>query len=458
MSRPAVLSFCRTLIAPGLLVLLAACGGGSSTPKESGQQPTPSGPAQVVQSDDGSASLSIPDGALPSGVKLADIKVTRLADADAPMRIAGRAPFAAFRMEPNGTRFKTPVQLTVSGVPKGDGMASAFLISDGQAPTPLNVDATGRGTADEPKLVVTVPHFSTVVIGYDKATSTGAATGKPLFDLKLTGPSEVFVGIPFSVTAETRSLSDDYTSGPWESGTTYDVHLGQKTLFGSFTTDSVVVDTLAPAYNFAAPSSALLGTGGAYPVFGTFTCTGPFDAYINYKASLSIRKTFVPHGDTPSDSDATTEFVSLFTSILVHCRRLTLTADLQPPTTAYNIERDIRVPRDPTITYTWKGAISCGVFSSSTGTRKVTGGAVIFEQAGTRVEWTHPDAPRPEDAKQDLNGDGIPDFCPHSEVPNFSHPGTITVTVSDGKSMDAYCTYEGSLTGTGQCKPGKPPP
>ncbi len=127
-----------------------------------------------------------------------------------------------------------------------------------------------------------------------------------------------------------------------------------------------------------------------------------------------------------------------------------LKAELAPPSTIFTVEFPNGVPLGET--YAWTGAIGCGTFIpfSKTPSAPVLG---IPE-----ARWTHPDAPPPPPdlSRSDADGDGIPDYCPHSEVPNFSHPGTITVVMSDGKGGDAYCTYQGSLTGTGQCYLGKP--
>ena len=125
-------------------------------------------------------------------------------------------------------------------------------------------------------------------------------------------------------------------------------------------------------------------------------------------------------------------------------------AVLAAPSTIFTVEFPGGAPSGET--YTWTGAISCGTFVpfSKTPTVPVSG--------GPEAKWTHPNAPLPPPdlSKSDLDGNGIPDYCPHSEVESFSHPGTITVMMSDGRGGDSYCTYQGSLTGIGQCSLGKP--
>lgn len=131
-----------------------------------------------------------------------------------------------------------------------------------------------------------------------------------------------------------------------------------------------------------------------------------------------------------------------------------LKAALQAPTTVFTVAGgDGDYAWNELSYYAWKGAISCGIFTPSIR----TGG---YYSGGLVARWSHPNAPTPDLENLDFNGDGIPDFCPHTETPNFSHPGTITVEMVHRPIRGggpAYCTYEGSLSGTGQCHPGKAP-
>ena len=127
-----------------------------------------------------------------------------------------------------------------------------------------------------------------------------------------------------------------------------------------------------------------------------------------------------------------------------------LLAHLVAPSTIYAVEFPGGAPAGET--YQWIGAIGCGTFSPFSKT------PTALRPGGSTATWTHPNAPLPPPdlSRSDADGDGVFDFCPHSEVPNFSHPGKITVIMTDGRGGDAYCTYDGSLEGTGQCHLGKP--
>jgi hypothetical protein len=122
-------------------------------------------------------------------------------------------------------------------------------------------------------------------------------------------------------------------------------------------------------------------------------------------------------------------------------------ASLEPPSTIFTID-----PVAGFHNFEWDGTkIGCGTFTSTIDP------SVARAPTGAEARWTHPNAPTPDQAHSDADGDGIPDYCPHSDVPNFSHPGHVTVTMQDAGGHDVYCIRNGSLTGDGECHPGKPP-
>lgn len=124
----------------------------------------------------------------------------------------------------------------------------------------------------------------------------------------------------------------------------------------------------------------------------------------------------------------------------------TFGALLQPPTTIFTVT--FSTPPPGAISYAWQGAIGCGTFAP------FSKRPLDFRDGDQQAVWTHPDAPAPSLAAQDLDGDGIPDFCPHplSDQPNFSHPGTVSVRITLANGTKILCTYSGSLTGTGECQ------
>lgn len=84
-------------------------------------------------------------------------------------------------------------------------------------------------------------------------------------------------------------------------------------------------------------------------------------------------------------------------------------------------------PDNDPLTYSWQGNISCGIFNAGT---------------GPTASWSHP------------NGNP-PNGCPHDQ--GTSHPGVITVQISDGRDHTVVCTYEGSESGNGPLCSGASP-
>jgi hypothetical protein len=131
--------------------------------------------------------------------------------------------------------------------------------------------------------------------------------------------------------------------------------------------------------------------------------------------------------------------------------RAVLKAVLQPPSTIFTVSFPDGTAGE--ISYLWQGLIGCGTFAP------FAQRPADFRNGDSQASWTHPNAPDPSLAKSDHDGDGVPDYCPHTDVLNFTHPGTISVMIQlrigDGPSTYyayALCTYSGSLSGTGKCQ------
>lgn len=142
---------CRRAVLATVLLLAAGCGSGDDEPTEA------AGDAGTVESDDGAVTLTVPDGSLPDGVAMSDLRVREA-------RPEGEAPGVrrAYALEPTGTVFSEPVSL-VARVP-GDEAAGGLLFAHLG-----NGDVEGLvGTVREEDGVVTfegtVDHFSVLVV------------------------------------------------------------------------------------------------------------------------------------------------------------------------------------------------------------------------------------------------------------------------------------------------------
>jgi len=140
----------RPFIGPSLAVAFVLAGCSSPAP----DQPQ----SRVVAADDGSATLTIPAGALPDGVTLDDITITR----DDSGASASHGEVARWVLEPAGLQLSKPVTLELLG-----NIAPGKLISvlhhgetTLEAPSP-DFDANEDGSI--PSLRVSVDHFSTIL-------------------------------------------------------------------------------------------------------------------------------------------------------------------------------------------------------------------------------------------------------------------------------------------------------
>ena len=174
LARPAALA--SVMLAAALL--LAACGGDDSdeptaTPIAAAGTATEGGQpskGMSVTSDDGAATLEIPEGALPAGVDGSAIRVTTVSMAEprpleAPDPEAEEQPsvvVAAVRLEPAGLRFLRPVTLTVilpSEIVTGPLVA---LHSSEEGVEPLAIELTDGPESGQIEVTTSVEHFSGV--------------------------------------------------------------------------------------------------------------------------------------------------------------------------------------------------------------------------------------------------------------------------------------------------------
>lgn len=147
----------------GLLAAGLACG-------RLGRSPTQEG--DVVRSRDGSATLDIPKGALPDGVKLGDIRVTPLERTALPPLAIALEAIAAYRLEPDGLRFKQPARLTAE-VDVPDGTSLGIYLESGGRFERIGLRGAERSAATgKVTLSADIPHFSVVAVSYNGFRAT----------------------------------------------------------------------------------------------------------------------------------------------------------------------------------------------------------------------------------------------------------------------------------------------
>ncbi len=147
------------------VMILPACGK-SDDPAGSAHSDADSGAETevTVTSDDGSATLVIPAGALPKGVNASDIEVTAIAEADLvdgasdpDWRLLG-----AYDLAPDGISFSKPATLTVAIDKPLDGFVFSGSLS-AKGPEYLLPTLTNHGSTVD-GVGVSIKHFSTVFV------------------------------------------------------------------------------------------------------------------------------------------------------------------------------------------------------------------------------------------------------------------------------------------------------
>lgn len=152
---PITLNSWRVLVAGGLCAALAGGCGGEG---DAGGEPNA---AFTVMADDGSATLEIPEGALPPGTDPATVTLTALDPAEAAVTAEGFEVALVYQLEPDGLQLSSPATLR-HAPPQSEGntLYLAVHISDGNLDLP-QVDWEMPETTDgPPTLEASLDHFS----------------------------------------------------------------------------------------------------------------------------------------------------------------------------------------------------------------------------------------------------------------------------------------------------------
>jgi hypothetical protein len=414
MSMPLRVAGCLAL---GTLLLAAiACGGDGAAPAAQPQ----------VKANDGSATLSVPTDALPKGVSLSDIKVTRVAagsDQDE------EAPVAVYELKPDGLKFDKPVDFSVSlPVPKyaqTQGVLFFVLVLTAEG---VEIPDGQKITVDADSAVMTVSanltHFSSVQIGSPPITVT------------LEDPNNHFVGESFNINGSAAF----YTSGT-------NLANGGRILYeqiapyeGSWTT------ILGPKFKSAGLLEPAEVTLDDFRVSfyadhpARFSCKDPGQTSITFEGTITWKVLVSEWRKISTDLFRSTEVTST-QRFSVKSRPFKCLAEVPPTATPPGVQLSNKAPsvtpietivegrtttysiltEDPD-TVTWSGP-NCGEWAPKVVTVTAKGRAQI------NMAWTHPTPPCVHDS---------PD---HMDV-------TVTAKISD-KFHTIVCTYRGAAQGSG---------
>ena len=175
-------------------------GPGNEAGAEAGTSDGPSTPTITITSDDGKATLEIPEGALPSGVGADKVKLTALAQSDVyGSDMKGWTWHWGYRLEPDGTTLSAKAKLTVNIAPDAAGTELVLHQRTGEVETPPTDYVRDDATGDLTGYVIELSHFSTMITLTDQ--------GDPGLATRVVVPArDHFVGETFPLAVELSPL------------------------------------------------------------------------------------------------------------------------------------------------------------------------------------------------------------------------------------------------------------
>lgn len=166
----------------------------------------------VVGSEDGSATLTIPDSALPEGLSSSDISMKKLTLEEYPNTVAELSPLAVYRLEPDGALFESLVEFSVTLDEDESGFFPfALSLSEGRT-EPVDTLAVNERKDGTFVLSGGIRHFSYIVIlggffGMYMPDDLGThAVGEPFTVPVIVGKRSGYVSPSFSRPGETINV------------------------------------------------------------------------------------------------------------------------------------------------------------------------------------------------------------------------------------------------------------
>ncbi len=219
--------------------------------------------------------LEIPDGALPDGVSIDDLRVVAGSGALFEAVEGGPEPLASYRLEPTGLTFLKPLTLRVD-VPLDDVPADVitFLRTEGQeAPELVHTRLEDRDeNAGTVALVTELSHFSDIV----------HYPAEPFF-VHIELPRRAMVGQPFKAQVTIRGNLNVLVRAPWAANFLVQVAMDQPwSLEGHF----LGFEPVSPDGFIDDRPSRTSVTGTRFEVEETFVCERAGEAQVFYRAAI----------------------------------------------------------------------------------------------------------------------------------------------------------------------------
>lgn len=119
-----------------------------------------------IVSDDGMFAIKVPETSLPQGVDAKSIRITRLTDAEKPVKEVNGAPMLFYKLEPDGIQFREPVTFTVEADTVANTVPLVFLVSGDSFDLVEDPIIEISQVNSKAMLTAQIRHFSEIAIGF----------------------------------------------------------------------------------------------------------------------------------------------------------------------------------------------------------------------------------------------------------------------------------------------------
>lgn len=234
----------------------------------------------LVKSTDGSAELTLTDGALPTGQSVEDIRITKIEPSALPVTFENTVVRAAYTLEPDGVEFQKPVQIKVTLENVEEALADLLLLqSDGTVEQVTDVVVEQDINKNQVVVAGTITHFSSLVV-----------SNTP-FGLTMTDPGDHVVGESFWVKVRARVLEETWVmkSQLGDVGYTQQQTLEYPWKLAGFIVSSTKPQIVEPPKAADLPKEKQFAKDESYQGEARFTCVKPGEGFLNYRVRLDYQ-------------------------------------------------------------------------------------------------------------------------------------------------------------------------
>ncbi|MCG3773988.1 MAG: hypothetical protein JW395_0805 [Nitrospira sp.] len=248
------------------------------------------GPHDKVTAGDGSAELLIPNGALPAGTSVSQIRVAPLAAADVPVRSIDGSPISSYRLEPDGLSFSKPAVIRVKQ--SGDGTLPLVVLISKDRPELLDTSTKFDRLTKTVTISAPIAHFSEMMVA------------RGFLGLDFPSPGNQVVGQNFSV-ASTVQVHTLTTTWKFREDENWVFVMEGLEMDGGWRGQTI---GLTPQRVDGAPLNTSLAVG-TYPTRQTFLCDEPGRKSIERRVNFRFDM-YVTEGAGPKQLDFSGSFLN----------------------------------------------------------------------------------------------------------------------------------------------------